>query len=84
MIDSRTAKVGHTVFYQAPHMTTPEYGTISSISPYSWDIVRVLFTFETTPKPCHIRDLYWPPNFISQMENAPPGQQYSDTWPRNW
>lgn len=85
-IDFEDAKPGLTVFYQQPHMAHPEYGSITSTNidalPRLRDqVVRVLFTNETTPKPCHPEDLFWPPNFCARDGANPPGQKFSDEWP---
>jgi hypothetical protein len=86
-IDFEDAKPGLTVFYQQRHMRHPEYGTIRSTNlaelPRIRDqVVRVLFLFETTAKPCHPADLHWPPDFTKIDGANPPEQRYSEEWPR--
>lgn len=68
--------VGKTVFYQKPHMRSPEYGTITAV--ISPSLVQVRFLFDDWSKPCNPDDLYWPPNFCAR-DGGVPGQQYSES-----
>lgn len=83
MITLNAEAVGKTVFYQKPHMAHPEYGTITSWEP-DWEpasIARVRFLGDTHSKPCHVEDLYWPPDFCARDGANPPGQRFSGPTP---
>lgn len=68
MINRDEAKIHKPVFYQQKHMRVPEYGIIVGI-PHDETILQILFVGDTTPKPCHIGDLFWPANFFTESSN---------------
>lgn len=76
MINACDARLGLHVFYQQPHMRSPEYGAITgpqSIPTY----VHVLSFGDGTAKACHPRDLHWPPDYCAADRVNPTGQIYS-------
>lgn len=74
-IDPLQAKVGLHVFYQQPHMSSPEYGVIRSVDAAPC-YVHVLFIGDSTAKACRPEDLYWPPDFCAADRCNPEGQPF--------
>lgn len=70
------------VFYQQPHLGTPEYGVIVRTNEYECfnrdkAMAFVRFNFDVTAKACHPRDLFWPPDYCAQDRVNPDGQPFS-------
>lgn len=61
------------VFYQQPHMGSPEYGFITSVNER---YVFVRFLFDSHSKACRPEDLHWPPDFCAIYGGNPPGQLF--------
>jgi hypothetical protein len=72
--------VGLSVFYQQPHMKSPEYGVITSIQSMPV-FLHVRFNLESTAKACCPRDLHWPPDFCEADRVNPVGQIFSKEIP---
>ena len=70
--------IGLHVFYQQPHMTSPEYGVIVGIQAMPI-YVHVLYGFDTTAKATRPEDLHWPPDYCAQDRVNPQGQVFSRT-----
>ena len=75
MIALEDAVPARHVFYQQPHMPQPEYGVITSVSPWGRrPYVHVRFLFDHHSKACRPEDLHWPPDFRAGDGANPPGQ----------
>jgi acyl-homoserine lactone acylase PvdQ len=72
--------IGLHVFYQQPHMASPEYGVVTSIQSMPV-FVHVRFNFDTTSKSCRPQDLHWPPDFCAADRCNPVGQPFSTEIP---
>ena len=66
------------VFYQQPHMKSPEYGIIVGVQSCP-HYLHVLFIGDTTAKAVCLRDLHWPPDYCKQDRVNPEHQLYSQT-----
>lgn len=70
--------VGLHVFYQQPHMRSPEYGVITGVQ--SCPIyLHVRFGSDGTSKAVRPADLHWPPDYCAMDRCNPPGQLWSKT-----
>ncbi len=81
MIDDLKARVGFHVFYQKPHMRSPEYGVITSLD-FAPHYVNVRFLGDTHSKACRPADLHWPPDFCAMDRVNPQGQPFGEE--RSW